>query len=285
VRLTSTPAPIPSLAVPRIVFLSALAALCAACPFHPSLFRPPGNTTRDSLNLKYGVSGPTGRVLDKGYYVINYNDLWRIPHWSAYRLTPRDLLGTSKRQDNFRPDPEVPKKAQSTLEDYKGSGLDRGHLAPAGNFTRSNEAMAATFLLSNISPQHPSTNRGIWRQIESQIRHLVQAADTTWVVTGDAFMNEDSLPVDPKTWIKRGNQNRVAVPTHLFNAILTLDAKGHWRAYAFLVPNLPTRNPNPTSKYQLSVDNLERTTGFDFFVDLDTAVQNRIESTAPTLQP
>jgi len=260
-----------------------LAVVCAA-GLHGFLSALPAtDTIRDTLNpnIQYGVAGIRGRVLDKGYYVINYCDHWRIPYWSAYHLTAEDLKGTAKRRSNFRPDLEVPEKARSTLEDYRHRTFDRGHLAPAGDFKRSKEAMAATFLLSNMSPQYPNTNRGIWRDLEAQIRDMIKEVGEAWVVTGDAFMTKDSQAANPKTWIKRGGQNRVAVPTHLFNAILTRDANGRWCAYAFLAPNQPTKNHNPTSRYQLAVDRLEQITVSDFFVGLDTAVQNSVESRVP----
>lgn len=269
------------LTVRRICCSTVLLAVCAAGLVGLARAQPAADTIRDSLNLRYGVAGIKGRVLDKGFYVINYNDHWRIPYWSAYHLTAEDLKGTARRKDNFRPDLGVPEKVRSTLEDYKGKTFDRGHLAPAGDFTRSEEAMAATFLLSNMSPQYPRTNEGIWQELEGQIRDMIADAGEAWVVTGDAFMSKDSQPANPKLWMKRGRQNRVAVPTHLFDAILTRDAKGRWCAYAFLVPNQPTENPNPTLKYRLPVDRLERITGFDFFVGLDTAVQNRVESKVP----
>ena len=266
----------------RLIYCSAvMLALCAAGFVGLVHAQPAADTIRDTLNLKYGVAGISGRILDKDFYVINYSDRWRIPYWSAYHLTTEDLKGTAKRKDNFQPDLEVPDKARSTLEDYKGSSFDRGHLAPAGDFTRSKEAMAATFLLSNMSPQYPNTNQGIWQNLEGQIRDMIADVGEAWVVTGDAFMSKDSQPANPKLWMKRGRQNRVAVPTHLFDAILTKDAKGRWCAYAFLVPNQQAKNSHATSEYRLSVDRLEQITGFDFFVGLDTAVQNRIESRVP----
>jgi endonuclease G, mitochondrial len=265
----------------RIQCSAVLVAACAAGLSGFGAAQPAADTVRDGLHLRYGVAGVRGRVLDKHFYTINYSDDWRIPYWSAYLLTPELLKGTARRRDRFRPDIEIPKEARSTLDDYKGKRFDRGHLAPAADFTRSTEAMAATFLLSNMSPQYPNTNRGIWENLEDQIRHLVGSVDSAWVVTGDAFMTKDSQSANPRLWVKRGGLNRVAVPTHLFDAILTRDAEGRWYAYAFLVPNQPTRNSHPTSEYQLSVDRLEQITGFDFFTGLDSATQNGIESLAP----
>jgi endonuclease G len=261
--------------------LAVLAAVCAVGLAGFAAAQPAADTIRDSLNLRYGVAGIKGRVLDKDYYVINYNDRWRIPYWSAYLLTPELLEGKATRRDNFQPDLELPESVRSELKDYKGTRFDRGHLAPAAAFTRSKAAMAATFLLSNMSPQYGSTNRGIWKDLEEQIRELARNVDSTWVVTGDAFVSRDGEPASPSRWIKRGRQNRVAVPTHLYDAILTKDATGRWSAYAFLIPNQPTRNRKSTTEHRLSVDQLEDITGFDFFAGLDTAVQNRIESRVP----
>lgn len=267
----------------RIRYSAVMAAICVTALLNFVSASPAADTIRDTLNpsIRYGVAGIRGRILDKGYFVINYCERWRIPYWSAYHLTAQHLKGTARRASRFRPDLEVPEKARSTLDDYRGKTFDRGHLAPAGVFKRSKEAMAATFVLSNVSPQYPSTNRGIWRDLERQIRNMVRKLGEAWVVTGDAFMSKDSQAVNPTTWIGRGRQNRVAVPTHLFNAILTRNAKGRWYAYAFLIPNQPTKNPIPTSKHLITVDRLEQIVAFDFFVGLDTALQNRIESVVP----
>lgn len=267
----------------RIQCYVVLAAACMAGLYSFMHALPAADTIRDTLNpnIRYGVAGIRGRILDKGYFIINYCDRWRIPYWSAYHLTAKDLKGTAMRRSNFRPDPELPEEARSTLEDYKRKTFDRGHLAPAGAFKRSKEAMAATFVLSNMSPQYPNTNRGIWRHLERQIRNMIKDVGEAWIVTGDAFMTRDSQAANPTIWIKRGRKNRVAVPTHLFDAILTKDANGRWCAYAFLVPNQPTKHHDPTSKYRITVDRLEQITAFDFFVGLDTTVQNRIESSMP----
>ena len=122
-------------------------------------------TIKDSLNLFYGIAGKRGTILDKKYFVINHNDAWKIPYWVAYYLTSHDLQGTTKRQSSFNPDPELPSRYEAPLglraelADYNHSGYDRGHMAPAADFKRSKDAMTATFVLSNMSPQISSLNR------------------------------------------------------------------------------------------------------------------------------
>jgi len=247
--------------------------------------QPAADTIRDSLNLRYGVAGIRGRVLDKDFYVINYSDRWRIPYWSAYLLTPELLKGTAKRRDSFRPDLDVPEEARSTLEDYRGEGFDRGHLAPAGDFTRSRDAMATTFLLSNTSPQYHATNGGVWKQLEAAVRAMVRDEGEAWIVSGDAFLHADGSPSRPAKWIPRGSKKRVAVPTHVFKALLTRDREGCWTEYAFLVPNRPVSLGSPPRAYLVAVDTLEAKTGWDFFPLLEDSLENRLESQQPAVWP
>lgn len=125
---------------------------------------------RDTSNLEYGIASPRGRILDKGYFVINHKDDWKIPYWVAYYLSSSNLQGDTRRTNDFRPDPQLRVGSRSELKDYRYSGYDRGHNAPAAAFKRSREAMSTTFLLSNMSPQTPKLNRRIWKNLEEQIR-------------------------------------------------------------------------------------------------------------------
>ena len=203
--------------------------------------QPPRDTLyRDSLHLLYGVFGPAGRFLDRRWYVVNYRDGCRIPFWSAYWLCAESLTGRQERKGScFQPDARIPAAVRSTLEDYRRSGFDRGHLAPAAVFQRSLDAYVSTYLLSNMCPQYPRTNSGIWQNLEGQVRSMVLERGDAWVVTGAVFLEDDGRPADPDTcwWIGENDEPRVAVPTHLFNAIRVRDKAGVFSAHAFLVPN------------------------------------------------
>jgi DNA/RNA endonuclease G (NUC1) len=176
----------------------------------------PVSITRDSSHLYFGIAGPTGTILDKEYFVINHNDDYKIAHWVAYYLSEDNLQGNQARTDDFRPDLELPIGQRSELTDYRYSGYDRGHMAPAAAFKRSREAMSATFLLSNMSPQTSELNRHIWRILEEQVRQMVNENGEGWIFTGNVFMDEDSLSVACDSFI---GENRVAVPTHCFCSV------------------------------------------------------------------
>lgn len=226
----------------------------------------PVPVTRDSSHLYFGIAGPTGTILDKEYFVINHNDDYKIAYWVAYYLSEQNLQGTQGRTDNFRPDPELPIGQRSELTDYRNSGYDRGHMAPAAAFKRSREAMSTTFLLSNMSPQTPQLNRNIWRILEEQVRQMVNENGEGWVVTGNVCMNEDSQSVACDSFI---GENRVAVPTHCFKAILLRDEDGDFEMYAFLMPNVQENITGELVDYLIRVDKLEEITGLKNIIDIN----------------
>jgi endonuclease G len=237
---------------------------------------------KDTLNLLYGIAGPRGTVLDKTYFIINHNDDWKIPYWVAYYLSYANLQGNQGRTDDFRPDPQLPAGQRSELEDYRNSGFDRGHNAPAAAFKRSREAMSTTFLLSNMSPQTPRLNRNIWQALEEQVRDVTLEKGEAWIVTGNIFMSADSQFVAPTEHI---GPNRVAVPTHCFKAILTLDENSAHAIYAFLLPNDRDYISGRPVDYLIKADRLEEITGYDFFPELADEIENNLESIVPSTWP
>ena len=97
-------------------------------------------------------------------YSLSYNEKNEQASWVAYELTADQVRGTVKRKDSFRSDPLI-KTGSASLSDYKGSGYDRGHLAPAADMKWSTTAMSESFFMSNMSPQLPGFNRGIWKKL------------------------------------------------------------------------------------------------------------------------
>ena len=230
---------------------------------------------KNDSNLQWGIASEQGVLLNKGYYLINYVEDFDIPYWVAYHLAAADINGPADRTDDFRPDPELVSGRRAELEDYRNSGYDRGHNAPAGDFQRSREAMSTTFLLSNMSPQIPRLNRYIWKNLEEQTRQVTESQGEAWIVTGNLFLNEDNRCRCPLEYI---GPHHVAVPTHLYKSILTLAGDGHYSLYAFLLPNQRDQIPGQPADYEVTVDSLEALTGYDFFPVLDDSLEDRLES-------
>lgn len=143
-------------------------------------------------------------------FAVMYSGVSRTPLWSAEHLTRKRLnqAQTIDREDSFHEESKLPESVRASLNDYSGSGYDRGHLAPNADMaTRSQQY--DSFSLANIAPQSPRNNRYIWRNIESATRYLTQQYGEVYTVTGVAFTNKKTKQL----------ANRVLVPSHFFKAV------------------------------------------------------------------
>jgi endonuclease G len=183
---------------------------------------------------------------------LGYNESSEQATWVVYILTRDEVeKGNIARTNNFRSDKSI-STGSAALSDYRGSGYDRGHMAPAGDMKWDLEAMSQSFLLSNMSPQDPSFNRGIWKQLEEQVRTWAEEKDSIYVVTGPILSTVDSSI----------GENQVGVPAYYFKVIVDLSPPNHGMI-AYLLPN--ERSNNELIHYAISVDSLEAFTGYDFF--------------------
>jgi endonuclease G len=197
--------------------------------------------------------------------------------WVQYAINPEDLEGDVERSDRFRPDTSIPNNSRSELGDYRNSGYDKGHMAPAADMKRSEEAMEECFLLSNIAPQvGVGFNQQIWRELEEAVRGWVGQRGSLFVITGPVFAVENRT-VNYKVI---GNNN-VAVPTHFYKIVVDAKDPQHIDALAFLIANKDLRG-HDYSEYLVSIDDIERATGLDFLSALPLDVQEKAESRKPT---
>ena len=206
----------------------------------------------------------TGKIIKHKNYILSYSEKYEQAQWVAYELAVKETSGLIKRDDNFRPDPFV-KTGSAKLNDYKGSGYDRGHLAPAADMGFSVVAMSESFYMSNMSPQRPSFNRGIWKRLEAQVRNWAKAYDKIYVVTGAVL--KPGLPIIGK--------NRIAVPEKYYKIIFR-EKTGQSDMIAFLLAN--KKSEAPLSSFVVSVDQIEKLTKLDFFPQLPDNIENKLES-------
>jgi endonuclease G len=208
-----------------------------------------------------------GDVVRHEYYSISYVEEYEQAEWTFHMIC-KDCFGAAERKNNFRKDPSI-KTTSALLSDYKGSGYDRGHLVPAGDMTKNELAMSESFYMSNMSPQSPSFNRGIWRKLESQIRNWSYTYDTTYVVTGPILNFGYSTIGD----------NKVAVP-QLYYKVIYL--KNRQKMVAYILPNEGSKSN--LSNFQVTVDEVEQKTMIDFFPRLEDALETQLESSLITLK-
>jgi len=207
-----------------------------------------------------------GKVVKHSYYALSYVEEHEQPEWVAYELTRDNLYPNAKRQDNFRPDPRVP-KGSASKRDYRGSGYDRGHLVPAGDMTFSKKAMSETFYLSNMSPQIRNFNGGIWRELEESVRYWTKKFGRLYVVSG---------PVLTQGIREKIGGNGVSVPDQYYKVLLDLD-EPEIKAIGFLLPN--EVSVDPLKAYAIPIDEIEELTGLDFFTNIinDPKLEEKLE--------
>lgn len=118
-----------------------------------------------------------------GFNVL-YSGISKTPLWSAEHLDAERLSVKIKREDNFHEETRVPQKHRALLSDYRGSGYDRGHMAPNGDMPNK-ESQSDSFSLSNMVPQAPKNNQEVWRKLEEATRAIVtKQKQDVYVVTG-----------------------------------------------------------------------------------------------------
>ena len=216
-------------------------------------------------NLALGIPGKCDTLIDRPGYALGYIEYHEQAAFVIYKLTAREALTKeAQRTNRFRSDPEIP-TGSATTADYHRSGYDRGHLAPAADMAFSVQTMADSFFMSNMSPQKPAFNRGIWKRLEEQVRQIAIREKAIYVVTG---------PILPKKKTVTIGANQVTVPTHYYKVIFDLTPPR--KMIGFILPN--EGSDRPLEDFAVTVDVVEKATGLNFFSALPQAVQKKLES-------
>jgi endonuclease G, mitochondrial len=198
-------------------------------------------------------------------FILSYQEDYELASWVLHKLTADAANGTEARSNTFLEDPLV-ESGSAITQDYSRSGYDRGHLCPAGDFKNDRELEDETFYMSNMSPQKPDFNRGIWSDMEVRIRGWAKGRGDLIIVTGPIL--KDGLETI-------GRRNKIAVPEKFYKIVF--DPKEE-QAIAFLMPN--EGSVELVKSFVVSIDEIERLTGIDFFEKLPDSLEKKIESNA-----
>lgn len=204
-----------------------------------------------------------------------------VAHWIAYPLNS-ELIGSGSRTDEWGLDPKLPRNMQPVLfKGYRG-GYDRGHQLPSAD--RLNRAAnVQTFYGTNMTPQMGRLNQEGWAALEGAVRDWSRQFDTLYVVTG--CIVDDA--VDKK--VAYDNDNKaVAVPDAYYKALLgykrdasLASSTAGYMAIGFYYPHEAYSGGYMAKS--MTIDELEKKTGLNFFVNLPAAVgdvcADKIEST------
>lgn len=214
------------------------------------------------------VSNPRGlrqEIIPYTGMTVSFNKETHQPNWVAWELLGSEVEGDSGREPGFLVDQDV--KGCASPDDYRHTGFDRGHMAPAGDMKWHPQAMRESFYMTNISPQAGELNRGAWKKLEEKCRVRAKADSALIIICGPVF--EKSGPA------MRIGATGVAVPQSFFKVILAPFVEKPW-AIGFIMPNGYVEGG--MQKTAVSVDQVEALTGYDFFASLPDSLENALES-------
>mgnify|MGYP000042585006 CR=1 FL=1 len=217
-------------------------------------------------NLELGIPGKTDALINRDGYAVGFSDAHKQAVFVIYKLTKMEVITkNAKRSNRFRADPEIP-NGSATPEDYRKSGFDRGHLASAADMAWSVKTMEDSFLMSNMSPQKPAFNRGIWARLEAQVRAFAVVEEEVFVVTGAILPKEKTVTV---------GESGVTAPFYFYKVVYDLTPPQ--KMIAFVLPNEGSKCD--LREFAVTVDAVEELTGLDFFSLVPKEKQDRLEST------
>merc|ERR1719357_822795 len=240
---------------------------------------PRHDAPRVSQIMRFGFPG-LDNIRSHSDYVLSYDRRNRVPHWVFEHLT-RDSVqkteGVDRAESKFEEDTSQHPFFRSKNSDYKYSGFDRGHMAPAGNHRKDQAMCDQTFLLSNMAPQvGRGFNRDKWEHLERYVRKLTKLYRNVYVCTGPLYLPH--MESDGKMYVKYQviGQNNVSVPTHFFKVVVGETEGRDLEMEAFVLPNQVIPDDTPLDNFRVPPDSVERAAGLLFFDRLSRDKLTRI---------
>ena len=218
---------------------------------------------KNNSDFNFLPASPSNQIVKHKYYTLSYNEQHEQAEWVAYELKKEHLTFSNHKRPLFELDKKV-KTGSAHWGNYKNSGYSKGHLVPAGDRKFSKEAYNNTFLTSNISPQKPAFNAGVWNRLEQKVRYWVGKERHLYVITGGIL----------KEGLKTIGRENVSVPEYFYKILLDY-SEPEIKAIAFLVPH--KKSKKPLYSFVVSIDEIESLTGIDFYPSLPDDLEAEIE--------
>ena len=208
-----------------------------------------------SPQLPFGVPAsnrPNTLLKCNTAYAVLHDNAAKVPVWVAYTLTPAHAIGCVARTNAFVADAALPKGQRAELTDYVKSGYDQGHLAPDGDMSWDTQVEFESFLMSNMSPQLPNLNRGIWKALESNVRAWAYGNGHNYTVyAGNIYTVGKSKTI---------GANAVVVPDYLYKIVIDDTTK---QVLAFTFPQVDKQEINLPA-HLVSIASIEAAVGVTF---------------------
>lgn len=201
--------------------------------------------------------------LNYTYYDLCYSLFHKQALWAIHELQPQFIKGNQERTNIFKSDSRLKDPVSPT--DYRRSGYNRGHLVPAADMKLNHTSMSETFYMTNISPQNPKFNSGVWNALEGYIRNQVLTLGAAIIITAPVLIDNLKYHKISKA---------ITVPHHYYKIAYFYQSQ---IMKAYLIPNQPALGQK-FSEFQVTVDEIEDLTQIDFFTEIEDTLENLLES-------
>jgi endonuclease G len=200
-------------------------------------------------------------VIQRQGYIVAYDGRTRNAFWVYERLTSEsfEMKNADRKKIRFRSDKTIPEGIRASLEDYRGSGFDLGHLCPFADCRSNKKAADETFILSNICPQVHQLNQGLWMKLEVLLRELALQKKVLHIITIPLY-----VPLEGVIHYQTLGNNHVAVPTHLSKVVFIENEKGI-DAMAYILPNADIPYDASLDSFKTTLEKVERLSGIVFY--------------------
>jgi len=205
------------------------------------------------------------QIVSYTQFTLSYNEEHEQADWVAYELNKAELQQSNGDCSSscFKEDENI-STGSASLDDYSSSGFDRGHLCPSKDNDFSQIAQEESYLLSNITPQIPSLNQGVWVELEDWVREKAIESERV-VVCGPVFINN----------LGKMGPNDLTIPGYYFKVVLKYEDDKP-KTIGFLIPQIGATGN--FQDYQVPVNTIETLTGINFFPFLEDRIENSVEA-------
>ena len=215
--------------------------------------RAPNPVQQCQAHSPYGFAQTQRQVtpICREAYLVAYDAPVKIPAYVAYTLLPNNALGCFPRTNAFVADASV--AGGATPADYVGTGYDKGHAAPDGDLSWTQQVEYESFLMTNMYPQHGSLNRGIWKLLETSVRGWAVQRNQSFTIYVGAMYGAGDLTIG----------KGVIVP-HAFYKIVINNATGEVAGWVFPHTKPYVNLGNDLTKFRVPVAQIQQQAGVQY---------------------